>query len=133
MMTASMAASGHGEDAVPPILKGGFPSFETPRPASADAWEQQKPELRKKLWRLLGDLPPPFTPKVRIQKKELCDGYTREHFTFQNGVDDTVSGYLLVPAGAGPRAGHTLPSLPWRPVSARQGGTLSPSVHLDGK
>ncbi len=99
-MIDSMAVSGPGEDSVPPILKGGFSSFETPRPVSANAWEQQKPELRKKLWRLLGDLPPLFTPKVTIQKKELCDGYTREHLTFQNGVDDTVYGYLLVPAGA---------------------------------
>ncbi|MBU4272295.1 MAG: acetylxylan esterase [Planctomycetes bacterium] len=97
---ASAVSSGHSEDSVPPILKGGFPSFKTPRPASADAWERQKPELRKKLWRLLGDLPPPFTPKVTIHKKEVRDGYTREYLTFDNGVGDTVYGYLLIPAGA---------------------------------
>ena len=99
-MMASLAASDYCEDSVPPVLKGGFPSFETPRPTSANAWEQQKPELRKKLWRLLGDLPPLFTPKVTIQKKELCDGYMREHLTFENGAGDTVYGYLLVPTGA---------------------------------
>ncbi len=97
-MMGSMAASGHCKESVPPILAGGFPSFETPRPASANDWERQKPELRKKLWRLLGDLPPLCTPKVTIQKKELCDGCTREHLTFQNGAGDTVYGYLLVPA-----------------------------------
>ncbi len=99
-MAASMATSGQSEDSVPSVLTGGFPSFDTPRPASANAWERQKPELREKLWRLLGHLPPLCTPKVTIQKKELCDGYTREHLTFQNGVGDTVYGYLLVPAGA---------------------------------
>ena len=99
-MTASLAASGHAADSVPPILSGGFHSFDTPRPASAQEWEQQRIELRKKLWRLLGELPPLFTPKVTIQKKEQCDGYTREHLTFQNGIGDTVYGYLLVSAGA---------------------------------
>ena len=97
---ASMASLADGDDSVPPILTGGFPSFETPRPASADAWERQKAELRKKLWRLLGDLPPLCTPKVTIQKKEVRDGYTREYFTFDNGAGATVYGYLLVPAGA---------------------------------
>jgi dienelactone hydrolase len=100
VMTASLAASGHAADSVPPILTGGFPSFETPRPASANDWEQQRAGLRKKLWRLLGELPPLGTPKVAIQKTEQCDGYTREHLTFQNGIGDTVYGYLLVPAGA---------------------------------
>ena len=99
MMMASLAASGRSADSVPPILTGGFHSFETPRPASADDWERQRAELRKKLWRLLGELPPLCPPKVTIQKKEHCDGYTREHLTFQNGIGDTVYGYLLVPAG----------------------------------
>lgn len=97
---ASMSVSGHSEDSVPPILTRGFPSFDTPRPDSADVWERQKPELREKLWRLLGRLPPLFAPKVTIEKKELRDGYTREHLAFQNGAGDTVYGYLLVPTGA---------------------------------
>ncbi len=100
MIMAAVASSSYSDDSVPPILKGGFPSFETPRPASADAWERQKPELRKQLRRLLGDLPPPVTPKVTIHKKEVRDGYTREYLTFDNGVGDTVYGYLLIPAGA---------------------------------
>jgi dienelactone hydrolase len=100
MMMASTAVSGRSDDSVPAILAGGFPSFDTPRPASVSDWERQKPELRKKLWRLLGDLPPLGTPKVTVQKRELRDGYTREHLTFQNGAGDTVYGYLLVPAGA---------------------------------
>jgi dienelactone hydrolase len=81
------------------ILKGGFPSFKTPLPQSSQQWDVQKIELRKKLWRLLGDMPPLFTPKPEIDKSESRDGYTLEHFTFDNGVGDTVYGYILIPVG----------------------------------
>ena len=80
-------------------LKGGFQSFTTPRPASAEEWETRKPDLRKKLKRLLGDTPPLFTPEVTIHKRESKDGYTLERFTFDNGIGDTVYGYILIPAG----------------------------------
>lgn len=79
------------------VLKGGFQSFSTPRPATADEWEGRKIELRKTLWKLLGDIPPLFTPKVTIKKREVKDGYTLERFTFDNGVGDTVFGYILIP------------------------------------
>ena len=81
------------------VLKGGFQSFQTPLPQSAQQWDAQKIELRKKLWRLLGDMPPLFTPKAQIDKSESREGYTLEHFTFDNGVGDTVYGYILIPAG----------------------------------
>jgi hypothetical protein len=80
------------------ILKGGFRSFQTPLPRSAQQWETKKVVLRKKLWRLLGDMPPLFTPKPKIDRSESRDGYTLEHFTFDNGIDDTVYGYILIPA-----------------------------------
>jgi hypothetical protein len=82
------------------VLKGRFPSFQTPRPDSARAWEQQKPALRKRLWRLLGDLPEPLAPIVTVDGRQSRDGYTREHFTFDNGAGDAVYGYVLIPAGA---------------------------------
>ncbi len=97
IIVASMAMQANSDDAVPPVLKGCFPSFTTPLPPSAEAWKKQKPELRKKLWRLLGDMPPLFQPKVTIDKKEKRDGFTLEHFTFDNGAGDTVYGYFLVP------------------------------------
>ena len=81
------------------VLKGGFQSFSTPKPATADEWEKRKIELRKTLWKLLGDIPPIFTPEVTITKREAKDGYTLERFTFDNGVGDTVYGYILIPAG----------------------------------
>ena len=131
---ASAASSGFGAEPVPSVLKGGVPSFETPQPASADAWQQQKPELRKRLWRLLGDLPPLFTPKAAVHKREVRDGYTREYFTFDNGVGDTVYGYLLLPAGC-ERAwtGNPLQSLSWRRLRPGQGRTLCPGFCFVGK
>jgi dienelactone hydrolase len=84
---------------LPEVLKGGFKSFQTPPPESAAAWERQKAELRKRLWRLLGDLPPLVTPQVTLGTKEAHKGYTVDHFTFDNGVGDTVYGWVIVPAG----------------------------------
>jgi dienelactone hydrolase len=81
------------------VLKGNFPIFDVPRPESAEAWNRRKPELRETLWRLLGDLPPLFTPRPTIDKREGRDGYTLERFTFDNGAGDTVYGYVLLPTG----------------------------------
>ncbi len=91
--------AGLSSAAEPVILKGGFRSFQTPLPRSTQQWDAQKAELRKKLWRLLGDMPPLFTPKPKIDKSESRDGYTLEHFAFDNGVGDTVYGYILIPVG----------------------------------
>ena len=88
-----------GGDATGGILKGRFQAFDTPKPRTAAAWEKRKVKLRKKLWQLLGDMPPLFTPEVTIHKTERRDGYALERFTFDNGVGDTVYGYMLIPAG----------------------------------
>ena len=90
---------GIARDFPPAVLKGGFASFQTPLPRSAQSWEKRKVELRKKLWRLLGDLPELFTPKVTIEEKRSRDGYELERFTFDNGTGDTVYGYVLIPSG----------------------------------
>jgi dienelactone hydrolase len=92
-------SSGMSKDLPPEVLNGGFASFKTPLPRSVQSWEKRKVELRKKLWRLLGDLPELFTPKVTIQEKKLKEGYDLESFTFDNGVGDTVYGYILIPTG----------------------------------
>ncbi len=94
-----VVSPGLSDDGLPGVLKGGFKSFETPRPDSSREWEKRKVELRKALWRLLGDLPPLFTPDVTVNKRESRDGYTLEQLTFDNGVGDTVYGYLLIPQG----------------------------------
>jgi dienelactone hydrolase len=95
------------DDKLPSVLKGNFPTFDVPRPESAEAWDRRKPELRKTLWRLLGDLPPLFAPKPVIDRREVRDGYSLEHFTFDNGAGDAVYGYMLVPDG-GP---HRCPAI----------------------
>ena len=61
--------SGLSKDLPPAVLDGGFTSFQTPLPKSAQSWEKRRAELRRKLQRLLGDLPELFTPKVAIQEK----------------------------------------------------------------
>ena len=90
---------GIAKDFPPAVLKGGFASFRTPLPRSTQSWEKRKVELRKKLWRLLGDLPELFTPKVTIEEKRSRNGYEKERFTFDNGAGDTVYGYVLIPSG----------------------------------
>jgi len=84
---------------MPQLLKGGFESFETPLPESAEQWEADKTALRHTLRSLLGDCPPLFTPDPKIETREQKDGYTLERFTFDNGIADTVYGYTLIPAG----------------------------------
>ena len=79
--------------------------FQTPLPRSVQSWRKHRIELRKKLWRLLGDLPKLFTPEVVIQQRKSRAGYELERFTFDNGVGDTVYGYMLIPSkqkGRGP-------------------------------
>ncbi len=94
----SVASSSPGDE-IPAVLKGGFKTFETKLPASAGQWDKRKVELRKELWGLLGDMPELFTPEVKIDRRESRDGYELEHFTFDNGVGDTVYGYMLIPDG----------------------------------
>lgn len=58
--------------------------------------------LRDQLWNLLGDLPPLFTPTLRIvSRRELLFFDTKviiEDITFENGADATVPGYILYPS-----------------------------------
>jgi dienelactone hydrolase len=60
-------------------------------------WETQKPVLRESLWKLLGNLPPRFTPQVRIVQTIQREQYTIEKIEFDNGAGATVYGYLLLP------------------------------------
>lgn len=54
---------------------------------------------RQKLWRLLGDIPAPSQPRVSLLATREEVSYRLEHFTFVNGVGDTVYGYLILPTG----------------------------------
>ena len=66
-------------------------------PESLSAWEAQRPAIRATLWRLLGDLPPLFTPDVQIVTTLEREHFTIEKIAFENGAGATVFGYVLVP------------------------------------
>lgn len=66
---------------------------------SAAEWEAQKAVLRERLWGLLGDVPPVFTPEVTIHSTQKRPGYVLERFTFDNGAGATVYGYMMIPEG----------------------------------
>jgi hypothetical protein len=84
---------------LPSVLSGNFPTFATTQPASLPEWNRQRVQLRKTLWRLLGDMPPVTKPQPTLLSREQRPGYTLEHFSFDNGAGDTVYGYLLIPTG----------------------------------
>lgn len=52
---------------------------------------------RQKMWRLLGDIPQPSPPAVTLLSRREEETYTLEHFSFFNGVGDTVYGYFILP------------------------------------
>jgi dienelactone hydrolase len=73
-------------------------------PASRDAWEIQRRDIRAELWKLLGRLPPrPKTPSVETLSREDRGDYVVEKFQFDNGAGATVPGYLLLPKNAATR------------------------------
>jgi dipeptidyl aminopeptidase/acylaminoacyl peptidase len=73
-------------------------------PASRDAWEIQRQEVRANLWKLLGRLPArPKTPAVETLSREDRGDYLVEKFQFDNGAGATVPGYLLLPKNASAR------------------------------
>ena len=54
-------------------------------------------ETRQQLWQMLGAIPPPFTPQPSLIAKRDHATFTLEHFSYPNGLGDTVYGYLLLP------------------------------------
>jgi dienelactone hydrolase len=60
-------------------------------------WQSQRAEIRRTLHRLLGDIPPAFTPEYDVVQRVERDDYAIETITFQNGLGDTVYVYLLLP------------------------------------
>ena len=54
---------------------------------------------REKMWQLLGDIPAPALPQATLISTRREATYTLEHFSFVNGVGDTVYGYFILPKG----------------------------------
>ena len=57
----------------------------------------QPSDIRTRLWQLLGEIPRPTPPSVRLLAISDEADHRREHFTFENGIGDRVFGYLLLP------------------------------------
>lgn len=67
-------------------------------PATREAWEARRSEVRATLEGLLGRLPPrPARPVVTTVLREDRGEYRLEKFTFDNGAGATVHGYLFLP------------------------------------
>ena len=70
-------------------------------PASLDAWQQQRGEIRAKLNELLGDLPPrPPVSAFQVIAKEDKGTHTLETIQFDNGAGEIVKGFLFIPKTA---------------------------------
>jgi dienelactone hydrolase/lysophospholipase L1-like esterase len=83
---------------------------ELPLPASASAWNAQRPALLKTVVDSLGDLPPrPSPQKVEIISRELRPGYTVERIAIDNGAESEVTALVLVPEKRQPKA----PAILW--------------------
>lgn len=71
-----------------------------PTPKNLDEWKSRRAKVRRRLWQLLGDLPPrPATPRVRVLWRKPKEGFVLEKFEFDNEAGATVLGYLCVPDG----------------------------------
>jgi dienelactone hydrolase len=70
-------------------------------PASLEAWQQQRTEIRAKLNELLGDLPPrPPTSAFQLLSREDKGSYTLETIQFDNGAGEIVKGCVFLPKQA---------------------------------
>jgi dienelactone hydrolase len=54
--------------------------------------------MRASLWRLLGDMPEPFTPQVTVLERGEREGCLCERVVFDNGAGAQVPGYVLLPS-----------------------------------
>lgn len=71
-------------------------------PTDLQKWEKtDKPEIRRTLLTLLGEMPErPDPTKVKILSREDKEHFTLERFEYFNGVDMTVPGILAMPKHA---------------------------------
>ncbi len=96
---AYQEAEAAGDKLVPEVFKQmKVPEF--PVPVSGRAWEQSRPEVKKKVVESLGDLPPqPAKPNVHLVSAEIRAGFRLERLRIDNGVDGVMSAMMLIPDG----------------------------------
>ena len=97
MTPTSMKAQTNDSDAARWLAKAELaPAFSAP--ASRDAWEKERQQVRRQLWELLGQLPPrPKRPRVETLSREERADCVVERFQFDNGAGATVPGYVILP------------------------------------
>lgn len=67
-------------------------------PADMAEWKAERSRLKAVVVGSLGDLPPRPTPvRVKTISVDRKAGYTVEKFSFHNGVDSEVPGYIAIP------------------------------------
>ncbi|MCC6589574.1 MAG: dienelactone hydrolase family protein [Bryobacterales bacterium] len=66
-------------------------------PETAAEWKKARPAIKKIVVESLGEMPARPKPAVKIVKTDRHDGYRIEKFTFDNGVDFEVPGYIALP------------------------------------
>jgi lysophospholipase L1-like esterase/dienelactone hydrolase len=88
-----------GNKLVPEVFKKmNVPEFAVP--LSGRAWEQERPDVKKKVVDSLGDLPPrPARPKAHLVSAEIRPGFRLERLRIDNGVDGVMSALMLIPDG----------------------------------
>lgn len=75
-----------------------FPEW--PVPTDLAKWQNDRMDVRKTLLKCMGDLPPRPDPKnVKLMTRKRMGEYTIETIRFFNGVDQVVTGVLLIPDG----------------------------------
>ena len=69
-------------------------------PADRLDWERSRSKVRERLSHLLGQFPPrPSIPAVETVQREDRGSFWLEKFRFDNGIGQSVPGYLLLPKG----------------------------------
>jgi dienelactone hydrolase len=72
----------------------------TTTPKTLQEWQVNRGQIRAKLWHMLGEMPPIFTPQPTLVSSEQRDGYRLEKIVFYNGAGAEVPGWVLIPDGA---------------------------------
>jgi lysophospholipase L1-like esterase/dienelactone hydrolase len=85
------------------LVPGAFKKMTVPEfavPISGRAWEQARPDVKKKVVDSLGDLPArPAKPKAHLVSAEIRQGFRLERLRIDNGVDGVMSALMIVPDG----------------------------------
>jgi dienelactone hydrolase len=73
-------------------------------PKDLAAWRAQRARVRKIVVDSLGELPPRPSPRtVKVVSTDRHQGWRIEKFTFHNGVDSEVPGYIAIPEDGRPK------------------------------